>query len=399
MSTSNQAQEIAAAGFSEVGSLLRSGVGTIYPAAGVLCRRGHATPYIEAVGDADAATWFDIASLTKALATSVLCMQAVAAGRLRLDEEVLPGVPIESLLRHESGLPAWLPLHALTPPPSRAELFAAARAAPREPAFLRAVYSDLGFILLADRLEQLHGQRLDALFHRLTAHLGCDLCYRPLDVAESSQRIAASRCAPTRRETPARELLQGVVHDDNARALLGVSGHAGLFGTLAGVADLGSALLDAYHGDKTPAAAALGIPPAIVRAFWAPPDPQSATPHAPGSTWGLGWDHPSPLPADSSPPTAPSSAGSLWPRDGVGHLGFTGCSLWLDPGPTRDQALTAVFLSNRVCVATPEGAAATQAGIKRLRPALHDAIYRALTSRALTDRALTGRALTDRAGD
>lgn len=377
--------------WSEVARLLASGVGSIYPAAGLLGRRGDSLQWASAVGDATLDTWFDIASLTKALCTSVLCMRAVASGRIALDEAVLPGVPVESLLRHESGLPAWLPLHAAAPPASRADLFDAARAAPREPRGVRAVYSDLGFILLADLLEQRLGQRLDVAFAELISRLDCELTFRPLDVAEPAQRIAASRCAPTRRESPNREPLQGVVHDDNARALLGVSGHAGLFGTPRGVADLSSALLDVYHGVDTPAAAALAIPTAVVRAFFALPDPRPEAGHAPGSTWGLGWDHPSPHPTVASPlasppassgvaPAAPSSAGSLWPRTGVGHLGFTGCSLWLDPGATRDRALTAVFLSNRVCVATPDEAAATQAGIKRLRPPLHDAIYRALTA-------------------
>lgn len=366
--------------WSEVARLLASGVGSIYPAAGLLCRRGDSTPWASAVGDAGLDTWFDIASLTKALCTSVLCMRAVAAGRIALDEAVLPGVPVESLLRHESGLPAWLPLYAAAPPASRADLFDAARAAPREARGARAVYSDLGFILLADLLERRLGMRLDAAFDALLSRLGCELTFRPLDVAEASQRIAAQRCARTRRESPGREPLQGVVHDDNARAMLGVSGHAGLFGTLRGVADLSSALLDVYHRCDTPAAAALALPTEIVRAFWALPDPRPQAGHAPGSTWGLGWDHPSPLTEAGAPPAAPSSAGSQWPRTGVGHLGFTGCSLWIDPGATRDRALTAVFLSNRVCVATPEEATATQAGIRALRPSLHDAIYRALTA-------------------
>lgn len=358
--------------------LLASGVGSIYPAAGLLCRRGHATAFAAAVGAAELGTWFDIASLTKALCVSVLCMRALASSRLRLDEEVLPGVCVESLLRHESGLPAWLPLYAAPPPPSRAAIFAAAAAAPREPVGTRAVYSDLGFILLARWLEQRLDQRLDEAFAALISPLGCELGFRPLDRDPAQLPVAAERCAPTRRESPERELLQGVVHDDNARALLGVSGHAGLFATLTGVADLSSALLDAYHGCDTAAAAALAIPSPIVRRFFALPDAEPRAGHAPGSTWGLGWDHPSPRPAAGDLHHAPSSAGSLWPRHGVGHLGFTGCSLWLDPGPTRAAALSVVFLSNRVCVATPAEAAATQAAIKRLRPALHDAVYLAL---------------------
>ncbi len=373
-----------------VATLLAQGVGTVYPAAGLLCRLGRDTLRQDAVGEASLGTCFDLASLTKALCTSLLCLRALSQGRLRLDEMPLPGVSVAALLRHESGLPAWLPLFAPDssaaeaaaaplPTPSQAlrqAALARARSAPRGPAGQRAVYSDLGFIVLAGLLEDRLGERLDVAFSRLADRLSVEIAFRPLDQPESAQPIARARCAPTRRESPLREPLHGEVHDDNARAMLGVSGHAGLFGTLAAVGDLAAALLDCYHHLDSPAARALGIDPAVLRAAWALPaavvDPASIVGSAPGSTWGLGWDHPSP---PSASPSAVSSAGSLWPRSGVGHLGFTGCSLWIDPGAQRKQALVAVFLSNRVCVATPAEAAATQAGIKRLRPALHDAIY------------------------
>lgn len=369
-------------------ALLTQGVGTVYPAAGLLCRHGYRLVRLDTVGAALADTCFDLASLTKALCTSVLCLRALSQGRLRLDEVALPGVSVEDLLRHQSGLPAWLPLFASDardadeaatrpfPTPSvalRRTAFDAARAAPRGPVGQRAVYSDLGFIVLADLLEQHLGERLDVQFARLADALAIELAFRPLDVAESLQRIPVNRCAPTHRETPRREPLRGQVHDDNARAMLGVSGHAGLFGTLCAVADLAAALLDCYHRLDTQAAIALGIEPAVLAAAWALPQAK----HAPGTTWGLGWDHPSPQSPDSS---SVSSAGSLWPRTGVGHLGFTGCSLWIDPAAHRDQAVVAVFLSNRVCVPSPAEAAATQAGIKRLRPLLHDAIYRLATA-------------------
>lgn len=382
-----------------IDELLQQGVDTVYPAAAVHCLLGRQVFYARSVGTASAETCFDIASLTKALCTSVLCLRAIAQGSLRLDEAPLPGVSVEALLRHESGLPAWLPLFApgLTdaseaaarpfPSPSdtlRRAAFAAARSAPRQPAGQRAVYSDLGFIVLADLLEGRLNQRLDDAFARLADALGLELAFRPLDVAEPAQRLPATRCAPTRRESPTREILLGLVHDDNARAMLGVSGHAGLFGTAAAVAQLAGALLDCYHGCDTSAARVLGIPAPLLQAAWAQPDLRPEAGHAPGTTWGLGWDHPSPHGAASTAPSssaslaAVSSAGTLWPRTGVGHLGFTGCSLWIDPAHDRDHALVAVFLSNRACVATPQAAAATQAGIKRLRPALHDAIQRAL---------------------
>jgi CubicO group peptidase (beta-lactamase class C family) len=163
--------------------------------------------------------------------------------------------------------------------------------------------------------------------------------------------------------------LCGQVHDDNARAMLGVAAHAGLFGTAAAVHRFAAALLDAYHDAGTPAQRALGIRCATVRRFFARCTHSGLT-----TTWGLGWDHPDPLPPDGAAGST-SSAGSLWPRSGVGHLGYTGCSLWLDLAARG----VVVLLSNRVCVATPDEAAATKAAMRRLRPALHDAVQRAWT--------------------
>lgn len=361
-----------APGFAEVVRLLEGGVGRAFPAGALYCARdGHGTLSI-AVGEADLETWFDLASLTKALCTSVLCMRLVEAGRLDLAEEVLPGVSVRALLSHTSGLPAWRALYAevcpgrdLTEVPSRearALVSAAAAATGREKAGERAVYSDLGFILLGDFLERKLAARLDVAFAEFAAALGADVGFRPLDSA--AQAVPASRCAKTRRESAARELLSGVVHDDNARAMLGVAGHAGLFGTAAGVARVAAALLDAYVGAQTAGQRALGLSSETVQRFFAlPSGPQLAT-------FGLGWDHPN---GESVATAAPSSAGRLWPRNGVGHLGYTGCSLWLD----LTSRTICVLLTNRVCAPTPAQATAAQAELKALRPALHDAVLRA----------------------
>lgn len=362
-----------AARWSEVVALLEGGVGTAFPAAALVCGRGEGTPLSVAVGAAEQGTWFDLASLTKALATSLLCMQLTQQGRLGLDEVVIPGVPVRSLLAHTSGLPpGFLPsqggdskgqAQALALAPSvetRRQLVAMAAQTERAPLSERAIYSDLGFILLGDFLEQRTGERLEVQFARLATTLELEIGYRPLDAGPERLPVAASRIAITRRESPLREPLQGIVHDDNARAMLGVAGHAGLFGTAGGVMRLTQALLAAYHGSPA-AAAALGVSAETLRRFWALPAGPA------GATFGLGWDHPTPAGA------GPSSAGQLWPRDGVGHLGFTGCSLWLDP-PTRTFV---VLLSNRVAAATPAEAAASMAAIKALRPALHDAVLRA----------------------
>lgn len=353
-------------------AILHQGVGVAYPAAALTCGRGR-VELAASVGSAAATTWFDLASLTKALCTSVLAMRLHAAGKLELDEVVPlgdgPPVRLWQLLAHCSGLPPgppplWAAQQGLLATPSevsRRAVVEMATTAPREPAAHRSVYSDLGFIALGALLERRAQARLDEQFRPLTEALGAELAFRPLH--PPAPLLGNESCAPTRREAPERELLLGQVHDDNARAMLGVAGHAGLFGTAAGVHRLAAALLDAYWDAGTPAQRALGLHSATVRRFFA------AVSH-PGlrTTWGLGWDHPEPPPA-----AAASSAGSLWPRTGVGHLGFTGCSLWLDLSARG----VAVLLSNRVCVPTAASAAATKERLRALRPALHDAIQRA----------------------
>lgn len=348
------------------------GVGAAYPAAALCCGRG-AIELCAGFGAADETTWFDIASLTKALSTSLLVLRGWQDGALALEEEVLPGVQVWHLLAHVSGLPAgppplfaeqqgWL---AQPSEATRRAVVGMARTAPREGAAQRAVYSDLGMIVLGDWLEQRLGGRLDELFARMVAPLGAEIGFRPLDRASG---VPDERCAPTRRESPEREPLRGQVHDDNARAMLGVAGHAGLFATAGGVFTLAQAVLDCLHDRGTAGQRALGLRgQTLRRAFgvWEAPGQRT--------TWGLGWDHPEPL-----PPSGPSgsSAGSLWPRSGVGHLGWTGCSLWLD----LERRGAVVLLSSRVDVATPAEALATKERVRALRPQLHDAIQLAWRS-------------------
>jgi CubicO group peptidase (beta-lactamase class C family) len=199
----------------------------------------------------------------------------------------------------------------------------------------RSVYSDLGFIVLGDLIERAGGVRLDALFAREIARpLGVDTRFVPED---------PSACAPC-------EGMRGVVHDDNARAMDGVAGHAGLFSTATDVARLARSLLASFLNLEVEVPRLVGAE--TVRAFFSPCG-------IPGSTWRYGWDGPSPQ---------GSQAGERWPKDGVGHLGFTGCSLWMDP--PRGRAV--VLLSNRV------EPTRNNERIKQVRPALHDAIVAAL---------------------
>jgi CubicO group peptidase (beta-lactamase class C family) len=289
-------------------------VNVVFPAAQLVVVDNDEKIISSAVGAASTGTLFDLASLTKPLCTAAL------ARTVDLDAEVRPGVTVWHLLSHSSGLPAWRPLGS-----TREQIVDGARREPLEAApGTRSVYSDLGFILLGDHLERVHGRSLDRLFADEIAR-GVETRFGPVE---------AARAAPC-------EGLRGVVHDENARAMGGVAGHAGLFSTANDVSELVRRWVDAWHaGDPT------------VRKFWSPSG-------VPGSTWCLGWDRPS---------AVGSSAGTRWPRDGVGHLGFTGTSIWIDP-PRRRWV---VLLTNRV-----EPTRANER-IKQFRPALHDLVVEAL---------------------
>jgi CubicO group peptidase (beta-lactamase class C family) len=291
-------------------------------------------------------TLYDVASLTKAAVTALLALRAVEARRLAWDTPAarfLPGAPpaarVVDLLTHTSGLPAWRPLYERLlderPPAPRERIVELAAAEPLETPGA-AVYSDLGFILLGALLERAGDARLDEQAARSI--------FGPLGMTRSGfvDLTRPGRPAPVAPTElcPRRGLLCGEVHDENCHAAGGVLGHAGLFSTAGDLSRLCAALLAAWHGDATV------FPPELVRVLFAP---------RPGTSWRLGWD---------GPAASGSAAGERWPKDGVGHLGFTGCSMWLDP-PRRRWV---VLLTNRVHPSRDDQR------IRALRPAVHDAV-------------------------
>jgi serine-type D-Ala-D-Ala carboxypeptidase len=312
------------------------------------------------------ATTYDLASLTKALCTTTLCMQAIAEQRLSLQDPVqrhLPAVEnasltIEQLLSHSAGFPAHREyfrdatgdLH-LAEGATRFSAESIVRQCCAEASVYapgsKSLYSDIGFILLGAMLERVLEDGLAALFERKIARpLGLPtLGFRPLPSSSLDEpNIAPTELCPIRQR-----LITGEVHDLNAWVMGGVAGHAGLFGTAADVSAVADALVSSYHGDATP----LQIPASLIRRFFAPAG-------VPGSTWGLGWDHPSP---------GFSLAGTIVSRSAVGHLGFTGVSLWIDP----EERASVTMLSNRVhphVVDDPR--------FRALRPAVNDAAFRAV---------------------
>lgn len=316
-----------------------------------------------------AATLYDIASLTKPLATTAVLMHMVGTGELALERPAIELIPelvgpeaehitLAHLAGHAAGFPAHVPFYERLWAGDRAGASSAREALVRMAATTprpsapgqRALYSDLGYILLAAALERAGGARLDALVaERVTGPLAMTAT-RFVDL--EAVPIERPEAAPTER-CDRRGLVRGEVHDENAHAAGGICGHAGLFATAGDVAAFGRAILAATAGR-----AGAGFEPEVVRRFL-------ATAAAPATTWRLGWDTPSPEPGISH-------AGDRWPRDGVGHLGFTGTSLWLDPGGGR----YAVLLTNRV---HPTRAGT---GIKELRRAVMDAVVESWTARS-----------------
>ena len=318
---------------------------------------------------------FDLSSLTKALVTTTSIMLLVREGKLRLEDRITRFIPnfgvhgkthveIRHLLAHCSGLPAWRPFYKEVAKAERkgttrfsglrgirTMVFEAIhRERPEYAVGTKAVYSDLGFLLLGELIELVTHQPLDRFcLERIT---------KPLDLRAAAfidlDRLRAQKLvpvvdviAPTERCPWRGKLLCGEVDDDNAYAIGGVAGHAGLFANAMDVHRI-VARLAACAADRDGF-----LPGELVRRFWT----RDAT--VADSTWALGWDTPS---------ATGSMAGSHASASTVGHLGFTGTSVWLD----RDRGVHVVFLTNRVHPRRDNER------IKAVRPAVHDAVWEAV---------------------
>jgi CubicO group peptidase (beta-lactamase class C family) len=304
-------------------------------------------------------TPFDLASLTKVLATTTVAMELARTGALRLDERVASfftewrgpdreNVTVADLLEHASGLSARLiDAH----PAGRREFEHDICTMPLEYApRSRSTYSDLGFILLGFLLADRGGASLAAEFESIVERMRSSggagsSAETTLGFSLSSQsRQRAAPTMPMREDARRGRMLTGEVHDDYAAALGGVAGHAGLFGTAPAVGALGRMVLRALRGDATLPAPWL---PELAARF-------VARSTVPGSSRALGWD--------TMLPT--SSCGTRMSRSAVGHVGFTGTSLWIDPD--RDRYF--VLLTNRVC------GGGTLDEMRGVRRAFHDAL-------------------------
>jgi CubicO group peptidase (beta-lactamase class C family) len=287
-------------------------------------------------------TPFDVASLTKPMATVAIAMCLVESRTLDLDAPVRTYVPgaattgtVRQLLGHAAGCAAHVEffrrLRAERPADPHATLVTLASREPCDPPGVRAVYSDLGYIVLGAVLEAAGGLPLSRLFDKHVAgplHLTARYATTTIDGAVAT-------------ELDERGLVCGRVHDENAYEGGGMFGHAGLFASLDDVARF---------------AATMVSPRSLLQ-----PARFFTESAAAGASWRLGWDTPSPVPGVSA-------AGDKWPREGaVGHMGFTGTSIWLDL-PRRRWV---VLLTNRV---HPTRFAGTAERIKALRRAVHDVV-------------------------
>ncbi len=299
---------------------------------------------------------YDLASLTKVVATSAICMHLEASGRLDLDEPVAERmkafrgagrekVTPRLLLAHCSGLPAHAELYRTCLSAEAVQDAVCRIPLACEPG-TQDIYSDPGFILLGALLERVSGQRPDRLARQYVLD--------PLGMAGTTYRPGRKlhpRIPPTEYDADVRErLIHGEVHDENAWAMGGVAPHAGLFGH---AEDLGRFLHPFLNGGRMGGRQV--FPKDRVHAYTARAN------LVPGSTRSLGWDTVS---------GERSTTGTHFSPESFGSLGFTGTSIWADP--KRD--LGVVLLTNRI---HPNR---KNRGIRRLRPEFHDAISEALVT-------------------
>ncbi|UVO50590.1 beta-lactamase family protein [Sphingomonas sp. SUN019] len=274
--------------------------------------------------------WFDLASVSKVIATTMFVLRLAHEGRIDLDRPLTDAIPdlrqydvanaperrltFRDCLAHRTFLPAVEPIYTYGDDPARLRAFVLQRAWQHGPP----VYSDINFILLGIVVERLTGAGLDAL------PLGDGLSWGP----PPGPAVATEFCQWRGR------VLKGEVHDENCAAMGGRTGHAGLFGTVAGVLDFAQGLLDA--------------PPAMLADIRNPIEGHRTA----------GWEirHPD------------WSGGQMCSPSAIGHTGFTGTGLWVD----FDRGVAWTLLTNRV-----HPTRHSDSGIFALRPATGDALIAA----------------------
>ena len=355
------------AGFSPIAPLVEAAIARHdLPGAVVLVGRGDAVAYHRAFGQRAVAptaeamtedTIFDLASLTKVVATTTSVMKLMEEGRIRLNDPVatfIPafgkygksGITVRQLLTHTSGLRPDLELEVEFSGAEEA-IRRAVEEVPTFPPGERFIYSDINFFLLGDIVRRVSGERLDryaktqifdplgmkdtgflpaeALRARIAPTERCRTLAWPCGPSTSPGTALSGTAAASKGGASELPFLRGVVHDPTARRMDGVAGHAGLFSTAADLSRFCRMLLGGGRLDSVRVLSA-----ATVGRMIGP-----STPAGMRDVRGLGWD------VDSA---FSSNRGELFPIGSFGHTGFTGTSLWIDPA----SGSYVVFLSNRV---------------------------------------------------
>ena len=317
-------------------------------------------------------TIFDLASLTKPLATATAVLLLAAEGAVELDDPVAKYLPafaerekdavtVRHLLTHSSGLKPWRGFHDLllererksgeriigTPAAREWVLDRILRSGLVHVPGSAAVYGDLDFIVLGAVVEAVARQPLDRFCaQRIFQPLGLEHTgFVPLGDGAGISEPARRRFAATESCPWRGRIVWGEVHDPNASVMGGVAGHAGLFAPADDVLRFGETLLDVWHGRSD------ALPRELLRRFFE----RQELPK--GSGWALGWDTPTP---------GQSSSGEHFSPRSVGHLGFTGTSLWID----LEQEAIVVMLTNRVHLVAKRSRF-------ELRPRVHDLVMEA----------------------
>ena len=343
----------------------------VYPGCVLVVGTRHDVLFEKAVGYAciesdrvlmDKDTIFDLASLTKPLATALAIMKLVDRGKIDLRMpireilgEELPddkkGITIRQLLCHSAGLADYEAFYRKV----GVERGQKAKAEVRRLILERSLecmpgttvrYSDLGFMLLEWVVALSSGVNLpDFVTRHFYGPLGLRRTF--FQEVDSSRRFSEDEYAATEKCPWRGRVIRGYVHDENAYVMGGYSGHAGLFSTGREVYTLCASLARHYHGERQDL-----LTSKVVREFF------TRQPHPEGNTWALGWDTPS---------ETNSSVGKYFSKTSVGHLGFTGTSVWID----LDKDLIVVLLTNRIHPLRENQK------IHSFRPYLHDVVMMA----------------------
>jgi CubicO group peptidase (beta-lactamase class C family) len=361
-------------------ALCRKGVQEkIFPGAAAAVVTGHGNRRFSAVSTAGLTrldsrgtkikpdTFFDLASLTKPLATTLSILVLIEQGAFTADDRyadisnrTIPpdkqDITIGHLLSHSSGLAPYRPYFKRFPPDSgmAADEQLIQQILQDVPTYATGTdcrYSDLGFILLGDLIKQISGRPLDHFFKKKITEplaLSQDIFFRPLSEKEKNP-APQNRFAATEQCGWRKRMLQGEVHDEHCFLMGGVAGHAGLFGTIGGVLHLCTSVLDSWQGGER--GSNLPISATTLR--------MALQQQYPTRTWCLGFDTPS---------TDYTSAGSYLGQRSIGHLGYTGTSFWIDP--VKDTIL--ILLTNRVHPSRENKK------IREFRPWFHDQVMKFL---------------------